>query len=90
MEFPLWLSGLKTQHSVHGDAGSIPSVAQWIKYPALLQATVYVADAAWIWCGCGCGLGLSCSSDSTSRLETSMCHRCGSKKKITNEKEKKK
>ena len=37
-EFPLWLSGLRTQHSVHKDVDSIPGLTQWVKDPALLQA----------------------------------------------------
>ena len=31
LEFPLWLSGLRTQHSVHKDAGLVPRLAQWVK-----------------------------------------------------------
>ena len=41
MEFPLWLSGLRTQHSVCEDVGSTPGLTQWGKDPVLL----------WLWCG---------------------------------------
>ena len=36
MEFPLWLGGLRTQHSVHEAVGLVPGLAQWVKDLALL------------------------------------------------------
>ena len=35
MEFPLWLSGLRTQQRVGEDVGLTPGLAQWVKDPAL-------------------------------------------------------
>ena len=39
-EFPLWLSRLRTQHSVCQDASSTPGLSQWVKDLALPQAVV--------------------------------------------------
>ena len=40
----------------HGAAGLIPSLAQWVKDPALLWAVVWVAGVVQIWCCCGSGV----------------------------------
>ena len=39
-EFPLWLSRLRTQHSIYEDAGSIPGLVQWVKAQGLPWAMV--------------------------------------------------
>ena len=39
-EFPLWLSRLRTQHSVSEDVGSIPGLPQWVKDLPLPQTVV--------------------------------------------------
>ena len=45
MEFLLWLSRLRTRHSVYEDAGLIPCLTQWVKDLALPQAAVWVVAA---------------------------------------------
>ena len=40
MDFPLWLRGLRTQHSVFEDAGSILGLARWAADLVLSQAVV--------------------------------------------------
>ena len=56
MEFLLWLSGLRAQHSVHEDEGLIPGLIWWIKDPALLQAMAVGQrcglDLALLWLRC--------------------------------------
>ena len=39
-ELLLWLSRLRTQHSIHEGTGSIPGLPQCVKEPVLLQAAV--------------------------------------------------
>ena len=67
---------LRTRHSVCEDLGLIPGLTWWFK-DLTLQAAV--------WLGLGIamtvGIGLSCSSSSTPSPGTSICCRCGPKKK---------
>ena len=80
-EFPLWLSGLRTQRCLCEDAGSIPGLSPWVKALALPQAAVQVTDVAWIPSCCGCSIGRSCSSNSTPGPGPSTCRRHSPKKK---------
>ena len=52
--FPLWLSRLRTQHSILKDAGSIPGLAQWAKVPACCKLhcrwqTQLRSMLLWLW-----------------------------------------
>ena len=57
MTFPLWLSGLRIQHSVDENVSLVPGLTQWVRDPALPHAAEWVTDVARTWC-CGCGVGL--------------------------------
>ena len=61
--------------------------SQWVKYPALPQASYCMGtDEVWIRCFGSCGVGLSCSSNSTPSPGTSICHKCGHKRKTNKQK----
>ena len=89
-EFPLWLSGLRTQGCLCKDAGSISGLPQWVGDPAWSQATSWVAEAARVWwcLGWGIALSCSCSSNSTPGPGTSTCRRCSPKNEKIEKKKK--
>ena len=52
MEFPLWLSGVRTQHCLCEDVGSIPGLAQCVKDPVVASYGVghrCILDPMWLW-----------------------------------------
>ena len=57
-KFLLWLSGLRSPHSVHEDVVSTPGLTQRVKNLAELQLQPQDEAVAQIQCcGCGCGCG---------------------------------
>ena len=48
-EFPLWLSGLRTQQSLRKDVGAIPGLAQRVKDPAFLCWCSLDPVLVWLW-----------------------------------------
>ena len=71
---------LRTLHSVHKDVGLIPDLAQWVKYLALLQAVVYVADVAQMWHCYGSVVGQQLQVQFNPSPRTSICCKCSHKK----------
>ena len=63
-ESPLWLSRLRTRHSIH-------RMRVW---------SLTLLSGLRIWCWASCWVGCRCSSDSTPSLGTFIYHRCGPKK----------
>ena len=57
MEFLLWPNRLRKHHSVHEDMCLIPDLPQGVKDLALLQASVFVIDVAWILHSSGYSVG---------------------------------
>ena len=51
----MWLSRLRTQHSVWKDVGWIPGLIQWVKDRELLRAGKWAPDGAQICLGVGGG-----------------------------------
>ena len=79
LEFPLWLSGLRTWQSLYEDMGSTPGLVQWVKDLVLLQAALKFTDG--LRSGVAGTVAQACgwSSNSTPSPGTYMCHFYGCK-----------
>ena len=79
MEFPSWLSRIRTWHCICEDAGLIPGLAQGAGIAT--SWTIDHVEVALIQCCCGFGVGSSCSPNLAPDPETSICCQYGWKKK---------
>ena len=73
---------------IHKDAGSIPDLAQWVRYLVLPRVVVQVVDSAQIPCCLAVVQADSYSSDSTLSMATYICGGCGPKKRQKDKKKK--
>ena len=82
MRSPIVTQQVKNTTNIHEDEGSVPGLAQWVKG---FQHCLKLQYRLCMWLGFCVAVAMaqisSCSSNSTSSLGTSMCHRCGPKKK---------
>ena len=76
---PIVAQWVKNSISIHEDAGSIPGLPQWI------QNSREYRSQTWLGSGIAVAVAVavvgSCCSDWTPSLGTSICHRCGCKRK---------
>ena len=87
LEFPLWLSRLRTQCCLSEDMGLIPGLAQWVKDPGIAVNCGVGHRCSLNWCCRGYGIGFSCNFDLTPGLGIYVCCWCGPKKERKRERE---